>query len=150
MNVSFGHTWPALIAKAKDVTRRDWKERTAKWFQPGRQFVCLDKDIRYGGVEVARATVTRCYKQSLADMPEDHYEREGMAWFEDHPLLLPESAHGSVWCPEGVVNRITFDRWRRSGGDVYVLEFEKLMRLSSAVDKLTHLQNEARRRGSDH
>lgn len=47
--ISFGWTWPALVAKSKTVTRWDWDEDYARRFHKGDIVLAYDRSPRLGG-----------------------------------------------------------------------------------------------------
>lgn len=91
-------TWPAVVAQAKTVTRRNWKPSTAAWYRKGRIFDAYDKVSFHGGVRVARCQCTHdTYQECLGDMPDDDWAGEGFKWMNEHPLAIPEKAREHLW-----------------------------------------------------
>lgn len=78
MVLSFAWTTYALLSGKKTVTRRDWNDNYAKRFREGMLVDAYDKSPRFGGKKIAVIRLTKTpYKQKLADMPDNHFEREG-------------------------------------------------------------------------
>lgn len=122
--ISFSWTSAALLAGRKTVTRREWSERYAESFYVGEKIAAYDRQPRYRGKQIAViALVQRPYRQDLAGMPDYDYEAEGWAFYEQRPDMRPKTILGErvtadtfTW--EG------FERWRRSGGAMYVVRFK--------------------------
>jgi uncharacterized protein YqfB (UPF0267 family) len=78
MIISFAWTTDALLQGKKTVTRRDWNDEYALRFCKGMMVDAYDKSPRIGGRKIATIKLTKePYKQKLADMPDDHFQREG-------------------------------------------------------------------------
>ncbi len=120
---SEGHVWPAFVALAKDVTRRRWKPSTAAHYVKGFRFDAWSNAPYAHGIKIGEAVCTcDAYLQPLREMPDDHYHREGFAWLREHPQCLPKAARRELWA-QGNCSWDAFDRWRWSGGELYVCEF---------------------------
>ncbi len=105
--ISFAWTTPALLAREKTVTRRDWKERFARGFKAGDLVAAWDKLPRNHGRKVATIRLTcKPYKQVVAMAPDSDYEAEGFGFFERHPEELPANA------PWPVVDRAMWQQFR--------------------------------------
>lgn len=141
LSISFGWTWPAFVAWRKSVTRRNWKPRYAAMFRPGVEFVALNKDRRYGGVEIGRGRITSpVMLEPLAIMPDSDYDGEGFRFFAEHPELLPPAALKRGWSA-GACSRESFNAWRSSGESLYVVRFNIL---SVTAEDIEHLAAEGR------
>jgi len=78
MIISFAWTTGALLAGEKTVTRRAWDDAYARRWVAGSVHEAYDRSPRAGGRRVGRIRLTRtAYKERLADMPDDHFRREG-------------------------------------------------------------------------
>lgn len=80
--ISFTHTSDRLLIGQKTVTRRKWKDVTAKiftrYYQQGRLIDAYDKSPRNGGKCIAQIKLTQPpYKEKLADMPVSDLAAEG-------------------------------------------------------------------------
>ena len=117
MHISFGWTSPAVKARRKGATRRDWKDSHAKKFKPGDLFKMYDKDPRYGGVCFGLGSIRSIFKEPIADMPDSDYEDEGFAFLFQNLHLVPKSMPIDV-SPEG------FNAWRDSGAIYYTVTFD--------------------------
>lgn len=116
--VSFGWTWPAFVAGAKTVTRRDWKTCP---FKKGEVVQALDRVFFLKGKRIGTFVVTEQPTFSpLESMPDTDYEAEGFEWFKRHPAAIPKAAKKRPW---GACTFEAFDGWRKSGGSLWVLRF---------------------------
>ena len=115
-HVSFVWTTEALIAGAKEETRRHWTAAYAKRFHAGDIVVAIDKDFRYGGKRVGLVVITADpYPENTRDMPCDAYKREGLLWMEEHGQRIRKQ-HPMAF----------FKAWRAAAEDVYVVRFKWL------------------------
>ena len=122
--ISFAYTTPALLAGVKTVTRREWAAKYANSFRAGELITAYDKSPRVHGKPVAKIRLTAAPTlQPDSSAPDSDYEAEGFGWLERNPQHLP--AGGNVAWME-TVSRETFDRWRDSGGQHWVVRFELL------------------------
>lgn len=139
MYQSEGYVWPAFVAREKDVTRRNWNARTAKAYVKGVVFDAYDTMPYAGGVQIGRARVTHdAYLEKLVDCPDEDYVGEGFAWLNQHPHCIPKAAKKEVWAKNNAA-RHSFDMWRWSGGEVWVVRFEIIHIEDSAVERLDAL-----------
>ena len=116
--ISFGWTSAAFLARAKTVTRRDWKPAHVKKFKGGTLAAAYDKDPRYGGKQIGVIQITEDVEYELmADMPDTDYQAEGFAYLHEHPELVPASMPIDI-------SREGFEAWRNSGGSKAVVRFE--------------------------
>ena len=120
--ISFAWTTPALLARAKSVTRREWPERYARQYHKGEQVLALNKSYYARGhaVAVIRLTDDPRLEPDL-DAPDSDYEAEGFAYLAEHIDELPKAARGQV---RMTLSRSAFDEWRRAGGFSWVIRFE--------------------------
>ena len=89
--ISYGYTWPALVARRKTVTRRN--PGMVQRFKAGETLQAWDKGPRVHGHKIGEVYVLDTpYPEAVADMPESDYEAEGFAFFAERPDLLPASA----------------------------------------------------------
>jgi len=97
--ISFAWTTPALLADPprKTVTRRNWKPEYAKRCKKGDLVAAYDKVPFHGGKHVATIQLTQdVYPEWSFWMPDEDYEVEGFAFFEEHPELLPPGTRMKV------------------------------------------------------
>ena len=124
--ISFAWTTAALLAGAKSVTRRDWDRAYADAFYAGEKVAAYDRQPRYRGKQVAVIELMqRPYLEALAAMPDYDYEAEGWAYYEQHPEVRPKTILGGR-VDDTTFTRAGFERWRRSGGEMYVVRFKLL------------------------
>jgi hypothetical protein len=116
--ISFAWTTPALRARRKTCTRRDWTVAYAERFHAGDEVLAYDRNPRQGGKTIAhlRLTADPVY-ESVAFAPDSDYEAEGFAYFAEHPDR------------QAVRNGIpmsweAFERWRAGVWCEWVIRFE--------------------------
>lgn len=115
-HISYAWTTNALLAGAKEETRRHWTAAYAKRFHAGDIVVAIDKDFRYGGKRVGLVMISADpYPENTRDMPEEAYKREGLEWMAEHGQLIRKQHP-----------RAFFDAWRAAAEDVYVVRFKWL------------------------
>lgn len=130
MILSFGYTSPALLAGAKSVTRRDWKQQHADRFRPGQIVDAYDRSQRVGGRKIAEIRIAESYlpiAYPIATMPDSDYEAEGFRWLYEHYSVPPRSA------PFPDFSLGSFRAWRASGAVLYVVRFELVSVLADAA-----------------
>lgn len=88
MIISFARTTPALLAGAKTVTRRDWKEGHANKFKPGMLVDAYDKSPRNGGRKVAVIRILSIQWGSTRNLPMSEWIAEGFNWMSQHGIPL--------------------------------------------------------------
>jgi hypothetical protein len=120
MILSFGWTWPAFVARAKRVTRREWDDNYRKRWTPGQHFDAYDRSPRFGGKHIGTGQATSIVFKLLASMPDTDYVAEGFQWFHAHQHLIPPSGRRMF----GDCSKTSFDLWRGEGGKVFVVRFE--------------------------
>lgn len=121
MILSFAFTTPALLAGCKSVTRRDWSPGHAAHFHAGRVVDAYDRSPRNGGRKVAEVRIADSFlplRYPIALMPDADYEAEGFSWLHAHGHVPPRSA------PFRDFSRASFDAWRASGVELFVVRFE--------------------------
>lgn len=120
--ISFDWTTLALLAGRKTRSRRNWKPSHAAKFKAGGVYQAWDHQPRTGkGAKKADIRFTADpYWQLLADMPDEDYEAEGFAFFQEHPEIpcrLPGLGPGGMsWA--------YWEWWKAQPGGLYVLSFE--------------------------
>lgn len=122
--ISFGWTWPALLADGnlqKTVTRRDWDAKYAASFKAGELIQAYDRSPRFKGKQIATIRLIMApYLEPISDMPDSDYEAEGFAYLATNRHLLPKSMPYDV-------SREGFDTWRKSGERLWVIRFERVV-----------------------
>lgn len=153
LSISCAYTTLAVLARAKTRTRRFWGGAYAAKFRcrVGVEGVELtDRQKRFGGKRIAVVELGFVSPEPvpLADIPDEDYEREGFGciarsgdWRAVQRLVNgvvgPGAVQGTGYLqrrvflsacqmqPEFVV-RDAFERWRRSGGWAYIVDWEYL------------------------
>ena len=123
--ISFAYTTPALVARRKTVTRRDWYDQYAQRWKPFDQFQAYDRSPRYGGQAVAICEVLSVCKEPMRAMPDDDFEEEGFAYLAECKIKPPRTCPLQSFTPE------EFAIWRDSDRDVWVIRFKLLRVLNS-------------------
>ncbi len=140
MILSFGWTWPAFVARAKTVTRRDWHFNYAFRWHVGRAFDAYDRSPRFGGRLIGRGQLlARPHLQPVRDMPDVDYVNEGFEWMCLHPDVIPRSGRAMF----GNCSRAVFNAWRGGGEVLYVVRFEIISIEPAASERLKRLLKEA-------
>lgn len=134
MNISFGHTWPAFAAQAKDTTRRNWKKTHAGRIRVGMTLDALNTATFLGGRKIGTLVVESVARERWSTMPDADYLREGFAWFNAQDRnLIPEKSRDEVWARDNCSFE-AFTAWRRQRGSIYVVRY-----------RITHVEDWAKR-----
>lgn len=129
MILSFGHFFPAFIARAKCVTRRDWDPRYAQMWCKGRVFKAYSALPHHGGWCLGSGQLIADSRlEPVATMPDEDYVREGFDFMNARPHLASANAR-DVW---GCWSQAAFERFRAAGVQLWVLDFEVLSLTSRA------------------
>lgn len=140
MIISFGWTSDALIAGAKDTTRRDWSQPWFERMQALGHYTAGDVVDAWDALprvksknpaHIARIQILTDVKASR-DLPEGDYEREGFAWLQRYGYTLNGKTPETLWRNWADA----FDPYRkvdaeRNSPPVYVVRF-KVVRLTPA------------------
>lgn len=125
--ISFGWTWPAIVAKEKTCTRREWSDKYALSFKSGEICRAWDFSPRSGhGKWIADIKIKDVYFQNTSCMLYADYQDEGFDFLDGHKHLIPQ-VKGSP-----LMNYMDDDRpcrrfmvdWRKERKDVWVVRFE--------------------------
>ena len=112
--ISFAWTTPALLARRKTVTRRDWVDHHAALFHKGDLIAAYNRQPRFGGHLVATIRLTAdAYKESTAKAPPEDFEKEGFAYLDERRLMVAGDTPLEVW-----------ESWHESPSDWWVIRFE--------------------------
>jgi len=116
--ISFEHTWEALLAGGKTVTRRVWSQRRAAQINPGMICKAYDLSPRNEGQHIANIKITSVTLEPLASMTIDDYTHEGLALLHklhpDRRFSIP---------PYGYSYK-DFTVWQSSGSFAWTVRFE--------------------------
>ena len=118
--ISFSWTSPALVARAKSCTRRDWNERYALSFREGELVQAWDRSPRVkGSRQIAWIRLTQDPSwEHMSSMPDSDYEAEGFKYFSEHPNLRGRNGVPLASSLPG------FLAWRIGGGSMWVVRFK--------------------------
>lgn len=140
MILSFAWTWPAFVAQAKSVTRRAWKPNYAERWKGGTEFDAYDRSPRFKGRKIGVGQLVGPARlRTLSSMPHADYGREGFQYLYDHPQLVPPSRRKQLWEDWTWAG---FDKWRLSGGSVWVVRFEILEIEPEATQRLESMMED--------
>ena len=121
--ISFGWTWPALLAGGnlqKTVTRREWDAEYAASFKAGELVQAYDRSPRFKGKRIVTIKLLSApCLEPISDMPDSDYEAEGFAYLDANRHLLPKRMPYDV-------SRAGFEAWRQSSGSMWVIRFERM------------------------
>jgi hypothetical protein len=96
--ISFAWTTPALLARRKTVTRRDWHADYARRFHAGDIVLAYDKNPRARGKQIATLRLTHDpYWERGCDMPDDDWEREGFAYLQEQATDVNGTDPATLW-----------------------------------------------------
>lgn len=110
--ISFAWTTPALLARRKTVTRREWTPEYAAGFHPGDLVAAYNRSPRNGGRQVAVLRIQSVILESTIVMPDSDYEAEGFVYLAGRRI----GKHDASW--EG------FRQWRNDDEDMWVIRFD--------------------------
>ena len=126
--ISFAWTTPALLAQAKDRTRRGWTADYARRFHVCMNCQGFDKGARNGGRGVAIVQLTQDpYLERTGKMTEEDYAGEGFLWMEQNHYTM-----------RGQHPREYFEKWKATNEMLYVVHFQILRvieHLSTFLDR---------------
>jgi len=112
--ISFAWTTPAVLAKRKTCTRRDWNDQYAESFQTGELLAGYNRSQRYGGHQIAVVKLTqRPYKEPLRNAPDSDWEAEGFAYLTEIGAKV-----------NGITPRELWDMWKQTWDTEWVIRFE--------------------------
>lgn len=110
--ISYAWTLPALEARVKTVTRRNWSDRYALSFKRDELVQAWDKLPRAGGQRVGTVRLTvKPYQEWTRDMPTADFWNEGLAYMQR--LGYREAAE--IW-----------SRWHLDNRLLWVVRFQLL------------------------
>ena len=125
-DISFGWTSPAIAAREKTKTRRNWKRPYAESFKKGELVGGLDR-LRFvkGPREAKRFSIIRLlnrpYLQNTMRMKPEDYFAEGFHFLHANLDLVPPSGRRCSLYP---FSPREFEAWRKTRQDLYVVELE--------------------------
>lgn len=133
--ISFGWTWPAIVAKEKTCTRRDWDKKYAMSFKPGEICHAWDFSPRSGhGKWIADIRIKEVFHQNTFNMVDADFQDEGFDFFDRHTNLIPAIKGSPLMKYFGshYPCQRFFEAWKEEMKDLWVVRFEVL-----AVDEKT-------------
>lgn len=113
--ISFARTTPALIARQKTVTRREWTDAHAARFKVGELVQAWSASPHRRGHRIGIIRITALNKEPTRQIPETDWEAEGFAYMAANGLELAKD----VSCRE------LWEQWRTDATHVtWVIRFE--------------------------
>lgn len=120
--LSYAYTTEALLAGVKFRTRRRWSRRYALSFHGAEVEQAWNRSPRVGGFYLGDVQLTADpFEQRTGQMTEEDYSIEGLAWMEDHGLMVPVSTPGGP--PAPMQPREFFEKWREENETLWVVDF---------------------------
>ena len=113
MIISFAWTTEAFLSNRKTRTRREWPDDYAAKFKVGDTVQAYDKQPRFHGKRIGYAVIKGLKKESISEMPDEDFEREGFAFMQEHGLKI-----------FGKEPRKAFDDWRAQQREYWVVDFQ--------------------------
>ncbi len=111
--ISFAWTTPAVVARRKTQTRRQWSDSYAKMFKANDICQGYDKGPRVGGQLISLVRLTRDpWIQNTSEMGDDDFQYEGFEYMEEQRILF-----------RGQPVREFFKEWKAAAEDLYVVDF---------------------------
>lgn len=105
--ISFAWTTPAIYARRKTCTRRDWNDVYAARFQAGELVAGYNRSQRHGGHQIAIIRLTqKPYKERLCDVPDSDWEAEGFACLAEIGAKVNGLTPYDVWHTWGITKDI--------------------------------------------
>jgi len=112
--ISFAWTTPAIVARKKTRTRREWSQPYAAKFRENSICQAYDKGPRVGGKLVHLIRIMRDpWIQNTRDLSEDDYILEGFKYMDEQGILF-----------RGMTCAHFFDQWIDAAEDLYVVDFD--------------------------
>lgn len=115
--IAFGMTVPPLMAREKEVTRRDWKATRVASFSAGERVWALDKQYRQGGKRIGVIELTHDpYLEPTMAIPDEDWRLEGFEYMERLGLELKP----------GLTPRMMWEQWKGGTyqvGSLWVVRF---------------------------
>lgn len=133
--ISFGWTWPAIVAKEKTCTRRDWNKKFALSFEPDEICHAWDFSPRSGhGKWIADIKIKEVFHQNTFNMAEDDYKAEGFEFFDKHKHIIPQIKGSPFlnYMDDDDPCRRFFWNWKEEMKDLWVVKF-KVMKVDENI-----------------
>ena len=112
--ISFAWTTPAIEAKRKTCTRRNWNDQYAERFKVGELLAGYNRSQRYGGHQIAVVKlIQKPYKEPLCNVPDTDWEAEGFAYLTEIGAKVNGMTPQELW-----------DTWKATEYPEWVVRFE--------------------------
>ena len=112
--ISFAWTTPAIYAKRKTCTRRDWNDVYAGRFQAGEMVAGYNRSQRFGGRQIAVVHLTeKPYKEPLCNVSDSDWEAEGFAYLTEIGARVNGMTPLQLW-----------EIWKHTPDPEWVIRFE--------------------------
>lgn len=125
--ISFAWTTPAILARRKRCTRRDWNDDYADRFNAGDLLAGYNRSPRFGGHQISIIQLTvKPYKEPLRDVPDSDWEAEGFAYLSEIGARV-----------NGITPQQLWDTWKQTPDPEWVVRFEIVDLISTSRFKHT-------------
>ena len=124
--ISFGWTWPALVAGKKTVTRREWNYAYAESFMRGEICQAWDFSPRSGhGKRIGEIRIVSVAREPLISMADEDYRQEGFHFLDRHQDMIPDAKDSPIAKYKNAKRpcREFFEGWRKRPDSVWVVRF---------------------------
>ena len=112
--ISFAWTTPAVKARMKTCTRRDWADAYAARFHAGDLLQAYDKNPRNGGKPFGIVRLTRDpYQERCCDVPMDDWDNEGFGYLTGIGATVDGLKPIELW-----------EQWKLDTSLIWVIRFE--------------------------
>lgn len=112
--ISYAWTTPAVKARRKTCTRRDWEDAYAARFHKGDLVQAYDKNPRNGGKPFGIVRLTQDpYKERLCDIPMDDWVNEGFDYLTEIGVTVKGLKPIEIW-----------NLWKLNEETIWVVRFE--------------------------
>jgi len=96
--ISFAWTTPAVRAKVKTCTRREWDDAYAARFNAGNLLAGYDRNPRFHGQQITVVRLTcKPYKEPYCRVPATDWQAEGFAHLEQLGATVHGMTPGQFW-----------------------------------------------------
>ena len=112
--ISFARTMPAILARRKTCTRREWNDNYALQCHKGDVVAGYDRNPRFGGRQICTIKLTENpYKDRYCALPYSDWVAEGFEYLEVIGATVGQLTPREIW-----------GEWKNSAECCWVIRFE--------------------------